>query len=102
MILVCPEHAKVIADAGWSKQDAINFIYRESFREAKWVLNAVKTQAMRPEKRWAAELDPSTRIPTIDGPESLHMVVVGGAGGKGQFLTGISVPVTKSVETYLP
>jgi hypothetical protein len=102
VMLVSPEHAKVIADGGWTKQQAIEFVYRESFREARWVLNAVKTQAMRPEKRWAAELDPDTRIPTIDGPESLHLVVVGGAGGKGQFLTGISVPVTKSIETYLP
>jgi hypothetical protein len=102
LMLMPPEHAKVVADAGWSKQDAIEFVYRESFREAKWVLNAVKPQAMRPDKRWAAELEPDARIPAIDGAESLHLVVVGGAGGKGQYLNGISAPITRPIAPYLP
>jgi hypothetical protein len=102
VMLVPPDHAKVIADAGWSKQDAINYVYRQSFKEARLVLAACKPQAFRPEKLWAAELDPSTKIPSMEGPDCLHMVVVGGVAGKGQYLDGISEPPTVAVDKYLP
>jgi hypothetical protein len=102
LMLVPPEHAKVLADAGWSKQDAINYVYRESFKEARLVLAACKPQAIRPDKLWATELDPMTKIPSMDGPESLHLVVVGGVAGKGQYLDGISEPPTVTIDKYLP
>jgi hypothetical protein len=102
VMLVPPEHAKVLADAGWSKQDAIDYVYRQSFKEARLVLAACKPQAIRPDKRWVTELDPSTRIPSMDGPECLHLVVVGGVAGKGQYLDGISEPPTVGVDKYLP
>jgi hypothetical protein len=38
----------------------------------------------------------------MDGPESLHLVVVGGVAGKGQYLDGISEPPTVGVDKYLP
>jgi hypothetical protein len=102
LMLVPPEHAKVIADAGWTKQDAINYVYRESFKEARLVLAACKRQAIRPDKLWATELDPTTKIPSMDGPESLHFVVVGGVAGKGQYLDGVSEPPTVGIDKYLP
>jgi hypothetical protein len=102
VMLVPPEHAKVIADAGWTKQDAINYVYRESFKEARLVLAACKPQAIRPDKLWVTELDPATKIPSMDGPESLHLVVVGGVAGKGQYLDGISEPPTVGIDKYLP
>jgi hypothetical protein len=102
VMLVPPEHAKVIADAGWSKQDAVNYVYRQSFKEARLVLAACKPQAIRPDKLWVTELDPATKIPSMDGPESLHLVVVGGVAGKGQYLDGISEPPTVGIDKYLP
>jgi hypothetical protein len=102
VMLVPPEHAKVIADAGWTKQDAINYVYRQSFKEARLVLAACKPQAIRPDKLWVTELDPATKIPSMDGPESLHLVVVGGVAGKGQYLDGISEPPTVGIDKYLP
>lgn len=102
VMLVPPEHAKVIANAGWSKQDAITYVYRESFKEARLVLAACKPQAMRPDKLWATELAPSTKIPSMEGADCLHMVVVGGVAGKGQYLDGISEPATIGIDKYLP
>jgi hypothetical protein len=102
LMLVPPEHAKVIADAGWSKQQAIEYVYRESFKEARLVLAACKPQAFRPEKLWATELDPTTKIPSMEGADCLHLVVVGGVAGKGQYLDGISEPPTVGVDKYLP
>jgi hypothetical protein len=102
LMLVPPDHAKVIADGAWSKQDAINYVYRQSFKEARLVLAACKPQAFRPEKLWATELDPTTKIPSMEGPDCLHMVVVGGVAGKGQYLDGISEPPTVGIDKYLP
>jgi hypothetical protein len=102
LLLVPPDHAKVVADAGWSKREATDYVYKQSFREAQWILNAIKPQALRPDKLWAAELEGSALIPAVDGPEALELVVVGGAGPKGQFLHGLSVPVTRSIARYLP
>lgn len=102
LMLVPPDHAKVIGDAGWSKQDAIDYVYRESFKEARLVLAACKPQAFRSERLWATELDPTTKIPSMEGAECLHLVVVGGAAGKGQYLDGISEPATVAIDKYLP
>jgi hypothetical protein len=102
LMLVPPEHAQVIAGAGWSKQDAIDYVYRQSFKEARLVLAACKPQAFRPEKLWAAELDPATKIPSMEGPDCLHLVVVGGVAGKGQYLDGICEPPTVGVDRYRP
>jgi hypothetical protein len=102
LMLVPPEHAKVITDAGWTKQDAIHYVYRQSFKEARLVLAACKPQAIRPDKLWVTELDPMTKIPSMDGPDSLHLVVVGGVAGKGQYLDGISEPPTVGIDKYLP
>jgi hypothetical protein len=102
LMLVPPDHAKVIADAGWSKKDAIEYVYRQSFKEARLVLAACKPQAIRPDKLWVTELDPATKIPSMDGAESLHMVVVGGAAGKGQYLDGVSEPPTVTIDKYVP
>ncbi len=66
------------------------------------VLAACKPQAFRKEKLWATELDPSTKIPSMEGADCLHLVVVGGAAGKGQYLDEISEPATVSIDRYLP
>ena len=78
------------------------FVFRESFREAKFVLNCSKPDSLRDSRRWAADVPPCQLLQTMESQRSVHMIVVGGATGKGQFLPGIGSPVTRSVEPYLP
>jgi hypothetical protein len=102
LMLICPEHAAILAREGWTKQQVKEFVYRESAREVRWTLNAVNPGAMRDSQRWALDKGPNELIPVMAGPEALHICVVGGAAGKSQYLPGIGNPVTRSIARYLP
>jgi hypothetical protein len=102
LVLLAPEHAKVVHDAGWSKDDVREFIYADSFQRAKFVLNCAKPDSFRDSRRWALEVGEDELIQAMESPACVNIAVVGGATGKGQFLPGIGAAVTRSVDAYLP
>ena len=55
LLLLAPEHAKVISAAGWKKNDIRDFVFRDSFREAKFILNCTKPDSLRPARRWVRD-----------------------------------------------
>lgn len=101
LMLLAPDHARVIGEAGWSKERIRNFIYQNSYREWRWVGNCADPATIRTDKKWVLEKGPDDLVPSMDVPECLHMVVVGGAGSKSQYLTGISMPVTRAIDDYV-
>ena len=102
LILLAPEHAQVIHDAGWTKDDIREFVFRDSFRQAKYVLNCAKPDSFRDSRRWALEVGEDELIQSMESPACVNVAVVGGATGKGQFLPGIGASITRSVDAYLP
>ena len=49
-----------------------------------------------------ADVGPDELIPIVRQVDFFDVAVVGGAGGKSQYLTGIGFPVTRSIDPYLP
>jgi hypothetical protein len=81
LILMCPEHAQIIAADGFSKNDVKEFLYEHSrVRISEFppeTLNGM-VRHRRP-KRYLTE-NPETSVPLADSPEEISIVVAGGAG----------------------
>jgi len=76
ILILCPEHAKSIVDAGWSKEDVRKFVFERA---------SIPYEKLRAVRR---HIDPSRLIQAPDGPrvpmflnpDCLKVVVVGGPG----------------------
>jgi hypothetical protein len=90
----------VAASEGWSREVVRKYLFEESAREAKYVLAGVRPSGVRPDKRWVLEKNPDDRIPVMSSPEWLNVCVVGGAGSKSKYLTGLGVPQSAVVDPY--
>jgi hypothetical protein len=102
LLLVAPEHAALLAAEGWDKPRIRAFMYEQTKRPKRWVLNAVEAKIVRPEARWVLDCGDDDLVPIVRDVDYFDLIVVGGAGGKSQYHTAIGFPVTRSVEPYLP
>jgi hypothetical protein len=91
MLVLGPEHAALLANAGWTKRDVRAFL----FEHARKVLSQVKIGGMYgPETRrnlwprWIDHDDEQERIPIARRAEDLTILVAGGAGRHSVYLPG--------------
>lgn len=103
LIIFCPEHAKILAEGGFSKNDVREFLYENSRVAVQdfppETLNGM-VRHRRP-KRYASE-HPLSGIPLADTPGDITILVAGGAGPHSVVLpsfgeaTSVSInPITK-------
>ena len=102
-LVLCPEHARLLAGAGWSKRDVSDFVYEQSFIPREH-LDRVGKGAVSRTSRWRvptdhpdAEIDPAPDsgrdgVHALTSPEAV-LVVVAGAANSG---------VSAVVETFGP
>jgi hypothetical protein len=91
MLALGPEHAAVLANAGWTKRDVRAFL----FEHARKPLSQVKIGGMYgPETRrnlwprWIGHDNEQERIPIARRAEDLTLLVAGGAGRHSVYLPG--------------
>ena len=83
-LLLAPQHARVVARAGWSVADVQRFLF-EHARNPVWRLreggewDPVLTPRMV--ARYGDAEDPQTLVPALETPESLIVAVTGGDSG---------------------
>jgi hypothetical protein len=78
-VLLCPEHAQLAAQAGWTRRDAQLYLHHRArlpvrLRNAHFGPNG----PMR--TRWAKTLPDDDLIPMTLDPDDIHVMVAGGAG----------------------
>jgi hypothetical protein len=100
LLVLSPDHATVAASGGWSRDVVRKYLFEESAREAKYVLAALRSTGLRPERRWILDKAPDDRVPVMESLEWLNICVVGGAGSKSKYLTGLGVPQSAVVDPY--
>jgi hypothetical protein len=98
VVLLAPEHAEIFASEGWSKEDLRQELFKTARREWKWIGAGQDHAVVRDEWKWVVD-KPDELVPVTREPRFFHFVVVGGAAGKSQYLTGLGAPVTKPIET---
>jgi len=81
LIIMCPEHAQIIAEGGFSKNDVKEFLYEHSrVRLSEFppeTLNGM-VRHRRPKRYLSDDLESS--VPLADSPQDISIVVAGGAG----------------------
>jgi hypothetical protein len=78
MLILNPEHAEVIARAGWTRDDVRRFVW-EHARNDRAALQGI---GLKPE--WPDEWASFDRIPVVPSPERVWVVVAGSGGPQSQ------------------
>lgn len=101
LVVLGPEHAATIARDDFSKADAKAFL----FAEARLPLRTLRLGGMWGMHEWPAWMqeatDPEARLPIVQAPEEIFVVVAGGAGKHSAvvpncaFSRAVSRPITR-------
>ena len=85
VLLLCPEHAALLSDAGWSRSDVARELAARAWLDLDLFTERALESVVR--IRRSRHFGPGvTRIPVFDAAENLHIVVAGGAGPHSTFL----------------
>jgi hypothetical protein len=105
IMVICPEHAKIIAGDGYSKAEVKKFVWERAAYRMKDLPD--ETFAQRVKRRPDLRLTRDSVIPVTDKPEDILVVVAGGDGSQSQYIHvwGQSTPqggstrsVTKAIQ----
>src|SRR5215831_3057961 len=84
IMVICPEHAKIIAGDGFSKQDVKKFIWERAAYRMKNVPD--ETFHQRVKRRPDLKLTRDSAIPVTDAPDDILIVVAGRDGSQSQYI----------------
>ena len=84
VMVICPEHAKIIAGDGFSKQDVKTFVWERAAYRMKDLPE--ETFQQRVKRRPDLKLTRESVIPVTDQPEDILIVVAGGDGSQSQYI----------------
>jgi len=84
IMVICPEHAKIIAGDGFSKMDVKKFVWQRAAYRMKDLPD--ETFYQRVKRRSDLKLTRDSVIPVTDKPEDILVVVAGGDGSQSQYI----------------
>ena len=84
IMVICPEHAKIIAGDGFSKMDVKKFVWQRAAYRMKDLPE--ETFYQRVKRRSDLQLTRDSVIPVTDKPEDVLVVVAGGDGSQSQYI----------------
>lgn len=97
-VLISPDHARVIANAGWEKEDVQAYLFAKAQLPAKLYKNTVVHGRIKPGCRWVLDAPDEMLLPIVGSPDWFHVIVVGGPAGKSSFMSGVGKAVTRKIE----
>jgi len=84
IMVICPEHARIIAGDGFSKRDVRKFIWERAGYRMQDLPD--ETFAQRVKRRPDLQLTRDSVIPVTDKPEDILIIVAGGDGSQSQYI----------------
>ncbi|MBI2906689.1 MAG: hypothetical protein HYX92_03415 [Chloroflexi bacterium] len=97
LMMICPDHARIIAEAGWTKNDVRRFMFHNSRVPLGVLKNPTRLAAVAPGWKWLLDRPDDTMVPVVRDPKDYHIVVVGADSGKSGFVWDWAAPVTKAI-----
>lgn len=96
-VALCPEHAALCADAGWSRAHVSSYLFNKATVRVGDARAAFDVLAWAP---WQQALDDDDRVAMTEHPENIKVLVVGGAGKHSSVIPswGMTKSVTIAVE----
>lgn len=100
LLLVCPEHAGILAGAGWTRAQLRSYLHQQVRIPARWFKNIHRNHPERnaPDYKWIMNLPDDERIIATESPDMFHVAVVGGSVGRSVSFKCYGQPVTVRVE----
>lgn len=81
LVVLCPEHADIVAEGGFSKQDIKRFLYENARIPVRSFPQETIDEVIRHRRGiWNSSDDPDTTIPVADHADLFEIVVTGGPG----------------------
>lgn len=84
IMVICPEHAKIIAGDGFTKKDVQKFVWQRAAYRMKDLPDETFNQRVK--RRQDLKLSRDSVIPVTDRPEDIVIVVAGGDGSQSQYI----------------
>jgi len=85
LVVLGPEHAKILAQAGWRKRDVKQFLFEHARKPVNLLRRGGPAQGdSRRELLWPKFVDPTDEdqmVPVVRRPEDIMVLVAGGPGG---------------------
>jgi hypothetical protein len=85
LVIMSPQWVRVLAAQGWTREQAQEFLYEHARRRLGDIRRlADGSPALRAQDRyhwwpdWIDQTDPDAMVPTVWGPQSIHIVIAGG------------------------
>jgi len=106
-VVIGPEHAATIAAEGWGKPEVKSFLFQEARRSLAELTRAGEYYGDVTWERywpgWIDRNDPTARIPVVDRPEDLLVLVAGGTAGRFSLvIPGWGAHGTQAVTKVIP
>jgi hypothetical protein len=80
LLILCPQHAQLLADGGYSKADVKRFIWERSRVKFKDIPPGNFVQFSRNFLKFYADVDPDCGFPIAERAEDIVIAVMGGSG----------------------
>lgn len=80
LIILCPQHARMLADGGYSKADVQRFIWERGRVRYGDIPDGVRISLSKTNQKFYADVDPDYGIPVAGSPQDIILVVMGGKG----------------------
>jgi hypothetical protein len=99
-LLLAPQHTRVFQEAGWTKADISEALYREARLPFSLISKRLEESAIRtahPELDWLWD-SPDTLVPVLKDPSCFEVIVAGSPGSnRSSYSWGQGSPVTKKI-----
>jgi hypothetical protein len=101
LLILCPQHARMFADGGYSKADVKRFLWERARVPYGDIPEGIRISLSETNRKFYADVDPGYGIPLAGRPEDIAVVVMGGKGTHSlsvQTILGaqsISVPILR-------
>ena len=102
-VVLCPEHARICADQGWTKADVQHYLFQHAQRSHRDIgaggIHGRKTRNYNTWPRWVDRNDPDAMIPVTRRVQDITVIVAGGPGRNSAYLPGWGTrSVTRKIE----
>jgi hypothetical protein len=97
-VILGPEHAATIAQAGWTRRDVQSYLYETARLPVGLVRDAFNVVQFRP---WIKALHDDDLMPITDHPDNIRVLVAGGAGKHSCVIPswGMTRSITREIES---
>jgi hypothetical protein len=97
-VLLCPDHAQIIAKHGWNKQDVQAYLFSKAVQPASIFANTYENGRVIRGLRWIFSDTSGATLPIVSSPDWFRIIVTGGEATKSSYMTGVGFSITKKIE----